>query len=285
MRRVRAARGGAVLAVGLSACGSQADSLPGTWTSIPPPPSASAGDKERSAFPTDPGPQWRQVTKEDFDTLNHDVWGTYDSAGAFGYGLRRSSAVGVSDGLLNVTATGGNVSGGMGQQRGQLYGRWEFRARTDKGRGFGSAILLWPDSEKFPDDGEIDISEVPSETRDRSHMIVHFAGPDDSDKVYGSYADDDFSQWHTFAVDWLPDRIVFYVDGVERLRVTDRNIIPKKPMHLAIQFDQGPKKDWIPAPDATTPKSFALRVDWVRVYSPASRSCPLPGPRRPPAPG
>ncbi len=88
--------------------------------------------------------------------------------------------------------------------------------------------------------------EVPSETRDRAHFIVHFPGPGGSDKVYGSFAEDDFSEWHTFAVDWLPDRIVYYVDGVERFRVTDRNIIPDKPMHLAMQFDQGPKKDWIP---------------------------------------
>ena len=134
----------------------------------------------------------------------------------------------------------------MAHKLDRTYGRWEFRARTDKGRGFGSAILLWPESERFPQDGEIDIMEVPSETRDRAHFIVHFAGPGGSDKVYGSYAEDDFSQWHTFAVDWLPDRIVYYVDGVERFRVTDRNIIPDKPMHLAMQFDQGPKKDWIP---------------------------------------
>ena len=41
-------------------------------------------------------------------------------------------------------------------------------------------------------------------------------------------------------------------------------------MHLAMQFDQGPKKDWIPAPDATTPAAFSLQVDWLRVYAPAS---------------
>jgi len=160
----------------------------------------------------------------------------------------------------------------MAHKLDRTYGRWEFRARTDRGRGFGSAILLWPESERFPQDGEIDIMEVPSETRDRAHFIVHFAGPGGSDKVYGSWAEDDFSQWHTFAVDWLPDRIVYYVDGVERFRVTDRNIIPDKPMHLAMQFDQGPKKDWIPAPDATTPAAFALQVDWLRVYAPTNRS-------------
>ena len=276
--RARTAAVCAGLAFVLTACATGPDTpsfsaLPGTVSAIPAPPSASADDKARSAVPTDPGPQWKSVTTEDFDTLDEQVWGTYDSVGAFGNGLRRSSAITVADGALNITARG-NVSGGMAQQLGQTYGRWEFRARTDKGRGFGSAILLWPDSERFPQDGEIDIMEVPSETRDRAHYIVHFAGPSGSDKVYGSYAEDDFSQWHTFALDWLPDRLVFYVDGVERFRVTDRNIIPKRPMHLAIQFDQGPKKDWIAAPDATTPAALALQVDWLRVYARAAQ----PGP-------
>jgi Glycosyl hydrolases family 16 len=281
--RVRTAAVCAVLMVALAACGSQGSGyssprstgdvfsgLPGTVSSLPVPPTASPDDKARSAVPTDPGPQWRRLSKEDFDTFRPGAWGTYDSVGAFGNGLRRSSAISVKDGLLNITASD-NVSGGMAHKLGQTYGRWEVRARTDKGRGFGSAILLWPDSERFPQDGEIDIMEVPAESRDRAHFIVHFSDPKGGDHVYGSYAVDDFSQWHTFAVDWLPDRIVFYVDGVERFRVTDRNIIPRKPMHLAIQFDQGPKKEWIPAPDPNGPP-MSLQVDWARVYAPTARS-------------
>ena len=230
--RARIAAACVAVALAVTACGSVSvgsssprstsdlfSALPGTVSSIPAPPSASVDDKERSAVPSDPGPQWKRLTTEDFDVLRAGAYGTYDSVGAFGNGLRRSSAISVSDGVLNITARNGNVSGGMAHKLDQTYGRWEFRARTDKGRGFGSAILLWPESERFPQDGEIDIMEVPSETRDRAHFIVHFAGPGGSDRVYGSYAEDDFSQWHTFAVDWLPDRIVYYVDGVERFRV------------------------------------------------------------------
>jgi hypothetical protein len=63
----------------------------------------------------------------------------------------------------------------MGDSFGQTYGRWEFRARTDHGRGLGSAILLWPDSEKLSD-GEIDIAEVPAEQRDKAHFVLHSGG-------------------------------------------------------------------------------------------------------------
>ena len=100
----------------------------------------------------------------------------------------------------------------------------------------------------------------------------------------------DFSQWHTFAVDWLPDRITWYVDGRARFTVTDKSRIPDTPMHLAIQLDQGPVKDWLPAPDATTPPQVRLRVDWVRVYTWAGAPAPTTHrprarrrrPRRPP---
>ena len=127
----------------------------------------------------------------------------------------------------------------MAHSFGQTYGRWEFRARTDHGRGLGSAILLWPDSEKLPIDGEIDIAEVPAEQRDKAHF-VSTSRSEGSDTIVGGNMPGDFSQWHTFAVDWLPDRITCYVDGRARFRSPTVNIIPDTPMHLTIQFDQGP---------------------------------------------
>jgi beta-glucanase (GH16 family) len=211
------------------------------------------------------GRGFKPVGGDEFNapTLDQKRWGLYDSVGGFGNGLRRPSAITQSAGNLVITATG-KTSGGMGDSFGQTYGRWEFRARTDHGRGFGSAILLWPDSEKKAD-GEIDIAEVPAEQRDQAHFVLH-SGPD-GDPLDGTHMVGDFSQWHTFAVDWLPDHITWYVDGRARFTVTNRAHIPTTPMHLAIQLDQGPVKDWMPAPDATTPEQVRLQVDWVRVYS------------------
>jgi hypothetical protein len=47
-------------------------------------------------------------------------------------------------------------------------------------------------------------------------------------------------------------------------------------MHLAIQLDQGPVNDWLPAPDATTPPQVRLQVDWVRKYALAAAPAPAP---------
>lgn len=207
--------------------------------------------------------EWVPVHRFDFDGTKLDtrVWNPYNSVGGFGTGFRRPSAIGLEDGKLQITARG-NVSGGMGHRYDQLYGRWEFRARTDKGRGYSSAILLWPQSET-KDDGELDMMEVPREQRDAAHFVMHWSAENNID---GTLVNGDFSQWHTFAMDWLPDRVTWYVDGVKQYETRDRTRIPTKPMHLTIQLDQGPKKDWLPAIDETTPPEVKLEVDWVRIY-------------------
>jgi beta-glucanase (GH16 family) len=209
--------------------------------------------------------QWRLVFSDDFGSprLDPSVWNRYNSVGGFGNGWRRPQAITVEDGKLRITARG-DVSGGMNHEHSQTYGRWEFRARTDKGRGRGSAILLWPDSLDKEADGELDMMEVPREDRSQAHFVIHYSP---QNKLAGNKVNGDFSQWHTFAMDWLPNRITWYVDGVKQFETVDKNVIPKVPMHMTIQLDMGPFEEWIPAPDATTPREVSLEVDWVRVYA------------------
>jgi beta-glucanase (GH16 family) len=210
--------------------------------------------------------EWRLVFDDDFDEsrLDPSVWNRYNSVGGFGNGWRRPEAITVEDGKLRITARG-DVSGGMNHERSQTYGRWEFRARTDKGRGRGSAILLWPDSLDKEADGELDMMEVPREDRSEAHFVIHYSA---ENKLAGGQVNGDFSQWHTFAMDWLPGRVTWYVDGVKQFETTDRNVIPTSRMHLAIQLDMGPHEEWILAADHTTPEEVSLEVDWVRVYAP-----------------
>lgn len=243
-----------------------------TTTAAPPtttkkPPTTSKKPKKtdgpsRVAASAPTGP-WKQIAADEFDggSLDKGTWKPYSSKGAFGTGYRKPEAITQSDGTLKITARG-DVSGGMAHTVGQLYGRWEFRARTSPGRGFGSVILLWPDSEKWPDDGEINIMEVPGENRDLAHFVLHM-GPEN--RLLGTNMGGDFTKWHTFAVEWLPDRITWFVDGVKQWETTDKNMIPTKPMHAAIQLDQGPYKDWIKPRDETTPPEVSLEVDWIRV--------------------
>lgn len=223
--------------------------------------------KEESAAPTELT-GWREVrtATEDFSSeIDRRRWGIYNSPGHDGHGLRRPSAVTTGDGVLRITGRG-DLSGGMAQKHSQIYGRWEIRARQDAGVGYGPAILLWPDSGQWPEDGEIDIVEMPRGDRTKANSVVHW-GEKNSQK--GNAVRGDFTKWHTYAVEWLPDRITFFLDGQETFRVTEPDAIPNKPMHLALQNDVGRCGSWIGCRDATTPESVSLHIDWIRVYEQA----------------
>jgi beta-glucanase (GH16 family) len=270
-RRVRCALLGAV-AVLVAGCATQPEA-PDLFEALPEPspaptavPTPRIDDaRSRGGAGRASSEDWRLVFTDEFDgaRLDPNVWNRYNSVGGFGNGFRRPEAITVEDGKLRITARG-NVSGGMNRERSQTYGRWEFRARTDKGRGRGSAILLWPDSLNKEADGELDMMEVPREDRTQAHFVIHYSA---QNKLAGNKVGGDFSQWHTFAMDWLPDRITWYVDGVKQFETTDRNVIPTSRMHLAMQLDMGPHEEWILAADETTPAEVSLEVDWVRVYA------------------
>jgi beta-glucanase (GH16 family) len=224
----------------------------------PPLPEGAGGPTAASAL------GWQLLAADEFDGSSVDTarWQIYDGEGNGGVGLRRPSAVSQSEGQLHITGRG-DVSGGMNWQGGQTYGRWEFRARSDQGNGYAPAILLWPTSGDWPIDGEIDVMEIGRGDRQESTFTLHW-GADNSQTQFRSAAD--FTQWHTFAVEWTADHITYFLDGVPQYTNTDPAAIPDGPMHLAIQNDVGPYNDAIPARDASTPAEVAVHVDWVRTY-------------------
>ena len=231
------------------------------------------GRDDASAAPTTPGVPtaagkygWVQRGGDEFHgtTLDFSTWRLYGGSGANGIGVRSPDAVWVNDGMLGISASG-DVSGGVAwlSSPATTYGRWEFRARVEQGTGYAPAILLWPDSDKWPVDGEIDVMEIVDGARGVNHTTVHYG---DDDQRIDSMVTGDFTQWHTYAVDWQPDSITVYLDGEPIFSTTDPAAIPHGPMHLAIQLDVGPQGTWIPARDETTPDAVSLYVDWVRLY-------------------
>jgi beta-glucanase (GH16 family) len=209
-------------------------------------------------------PGWREVFFDDFSgpELDPTAWSRYSGRRAGNLGLRDPAQVAVANGELRIVALG-DVSGGLAHRQNHVYGRWEVRARVDAGQGYGPAILLWPQSDEWPDDGEIDISEVPEGARRRSHFTVHW-GAGNSQAGVSSVGD--FTRWHVFGCEWHPDVIRYLLDGEPQWELrSPRAAIPHKPMHLAIQLDVGGDGHWIPARDVSTPQPVVLHVDWVRV--------------------
>lgn len=215
--------------------------------------------------PTDPD-GWRLVASDGFDGtgLDPEHWFPYTGDTSEGVGQHLASNLSVADGVLTVTSRG-TTSGGASWAPGQLYGRWEFRARADPATGYSPVVLLWPDAEDWPEGGEVNIMEIPAPDRLQSHFTVHH-GEDNS--TVSTSVDGDFSRWSTFTAEWTPDHVAGFVDGREVFRTTDPETIPPRPMHLAFQQDVGPFGiDWVPAPDETTPAEARLQIDWVRIYT------------------
>lgn len=209
---------------------------------------------------------WYSVLRDDFSgtSLDRNKWPILYSGphanGAFDY---RHSEVIVADGMLTIRNQyddGHWYAGGISQgQNGTTYGRFEFRARIDPGQGTGFIALLWPEGGGWPP--EIDIIEVPKADRQRVFFTSH--GPPDTTEII--YVD--ATQWHTYTLDYLPGRLVYYIDGVQVAEITDP--VPAQEMSLGFQGHVAPPDDfWYEGgPDETTPSRVDMQIDWVNIYA------------------
>ncbi|GAA4341741.1 hypothetical protein GCM10023149_54230 [Mucilaginibacter gynuensis] len=100
------------------------------------------------------------------------------------------------------------------------YGTAEARIKVTDGAG------LWPawwmlGNGAWPECGEIDIMEYVGE-KDWASAAVHGPGySGETPFVNRQYfpANNDATQWHTYAVDWTPDELLFKYDGILMFRV------------------------------------------------------------------
>lgn len=210
---------------------------------------------------------WTLIEHDEFegDALDEDKWSPYSGKTTDDVGQHDPDNITVSDGTAKLTSRDGKTSAGMWWKGSQKYGRWETRVRSQAGNGYGPVVLLWPKSGEWPEDGEINIMEIPKGERTKAYFTVHW---DEDNKQDSGSVTGDFTQWHNFAVEWTPDRIVGYLDGVEFYRNESDVANPPGEMNFVLQQDIGPYgTDWIPAPDASTPSEVTFEVDWVRVYA------------------
>jgi beta-glucanase (GH16 family) len=155
----------------------------------------------------------------------------------------------------------------------QQYGRFEARAQMPSGKGLWPAIWMLGDNidtVSWPACGEIDFMETIGTDIMNNHGSLHMPsnyGPTGTYKLPNgaSYADD----FHTFAVEWAPGTISFYVD--DQLYETQTSKVPsgdtwefEHPFFLLINVAVGGQ--WPGSPDSTTVFPQTLKVDWVRVY-------------------
>jgi beta-glucanase (GH16 family) len=249
-----------------------------------------------AALADPPGDDWTLVFSDDFNgtTLNKNKWSTCywwadekkgcTNGGSGDLHWYQPDDVFVNNGILRLRAQKRQMNGyeytsGMISSHDKFafqYGYAEMRAKMPKGRGFWTTFWLGSQGKKWPP--EIDIAEYLGSEPNNVHMTVHYSTP--TSKHQSSpwgYTGADFSaDYHTYAVEWNPKEIIWYVDGIERRRrFTATENIPHEAMYVMATFALG--KAWINTPpDETTPFPSYHNIDYIKVWrhkdSPATRT-------------
>lgn len=159
----------------------------------------------------------------------------------------------------------------------QAYGRFEARIKIPYGQGIWPAFWLLGDNidtAHWPNCGEIDIMENIGREPFIIHGTFHGPGYSGGSGVGAAYTlpnsqkfSDDF---HTFAVEWEPKVIRFYVDGSLYKTRTPADLpagsswVFDHPFFIILNVAVG--GGWPGNPDTTTVFPQQMLVDYVRVY-------------------
>ncbi len=222
-------------------------------------------------------PGWHQVFADDFNgtTLNTSHWGAYSGQpGSDSAGWWDPSHVIVSGGLLTLKGykdaaakSGAFVTGGIGMNGSyaQTYGKYLVRMRVGKGDGISAIALLWPKAHVWPP--EVDFFEDGGGGRRGMAATLHCGtNGNDNCRVHKHLTGYDFSQWHTFGVEWTAGKLVYTIDGTTWATVTGSRV-PSIPMVLDLQSQSLECSQYNTCLDSSTPAEVDMQVDWVVAYA------------------
>ncbi|MCS6565868.1 glycoside hydrolase family 16 protein [Curtobacterium flaccumfaciens pv. flaccumfaciens] len=237
-------------------------------------------DPSGVSMPSDQPAGWTRAFGEDFaDTATNRTFesryaerfvayhGFADTAGT---GRYQASTLSTHDGLLDVrlrtTSAGVPLAGGVvplvdGQWGGQASGRYSIRMKSDEVDGYGVAVLLWSDQNLWSD-GEIDFPE--GALGAPAWLNVHCLS-DPAEKCVHEQTSASLADWHTYTIEWTPERMSFLVDD-EVVGTTTENI-PTAPMHLVVQAGSN-------GGDPPADAEGSLLIDWLTIDVPSAGVAP-----------
>jgi beta-glucanase (GH16 family) len=155
------------------------------------------------------------------------------------------------------------------------YGRIESRLRVPTGEdglwpafwSLGTDITYNP----WPGAGEIDFMEYVSRLPNEIFGTIHGPGYSGGDSFNGIYdfGEPVFNDFHTFTVEWEPNLITWYVDGIQYHQADPSDVAPdpwvfEKPFFLLLNFAIGGNFGGSVDPAIQYPQEYL--VDYVRVY-------------------
>ncbi len=156
----------------------------------------------------------------------------------------------------------------------QIYGRLEMRCRFPTAPGTWSAVYLLPADDTWPP--EIDAAEFIGRDPGKVYLTNHWQDSyGQHQQVNCDWMDPaaDWGAWHTYAVEWQPEGVRWYIDGV--LRGETSGPVSSVPMYIRINTSVGGDFAGEPQPGAW-PQTF--EVDYVRMYRREGEPAPVLGP-------
>ena len=155
------------------------------------------------------------------------------------------------------------------------YGYVESRFKFPATQGFFTAFWMLPADPSFSYDYEIDILELLGDDPSTMFMTYHYAGRNSSYPVNtgkfknGKCTTKDYSKdFVRMGMDWEPDHVAWFIDGVECGRFTGSGAqIANTPMQLILHMmvDNDWQRRWnVGLTDPSLVRQ--LEVDYIRVY-------------------
>lgn len=248
------------------------------------------------ALPDSVAAGWNLVWSDEFDgtTVDQSKWEAQIGNGCpslCGWGnnelqFYRSENATVSGGMLTIEAKqesfgGQNYTSARLRTRNLgdwLYGRIETRAKMPVGQGLWPAFWMLPTDEIYGGwaaSGEIDIVEYLGHQPSKVFGTIHHGGewPDNISSTQSlTLPSGDFnSTFHTFALEWEPTEMRWYVDdqlyATQTFWVSNGQPYPApfdERFHLLLNLAVG--GNFPGNPDGTTVFPQQMVVDYVRVY-------------------
>lgn len=163
------------------------------------------------------------------------------------------------------------------------YGYFECRAKVPTGKGYLPAFWMMPTDEnlygQWPKCGEIDCMEVMGQETNKVYGTIHYGEPHDQSQ--GTYTVDESENfadnYHTFACEWEPGKIIWYIDGIKYHEESDWFSAREgqgtvtypapfdQPFYMILNLAVG--GSWVGYPDEnTTYEDQQFAIDYVKVY-------------------
>jgi hypothetical protein len=238
------------------------------------------------AYPTTDPPGWTRIFGEDFQTnVALGAWPAsgsggnlsrppgYTNLGAYPYPWINSAGGGhydpskvlsIHDSFLDTYLHPDSGNGMIGTVQplipsGQTRLLIRFASLVQAVPGYHLSHLLWPDSNTWPRDGEIDFPECDMTSSATGYSFVHHQnGTSGGDQDYwnsGAVICD--GRWHTYSIEWQAGNHVT-VQRDDTAAHTFSNRIPSTPMHFEHQTDHNSS--------GSLSTSGHILTDWIVIW-------------------